>query len=263
MARAFNATSGVIGHEIINEPWAGNWYADPFLMVPGIADRLNLQPLYDRVQRAIRRGDSQHAILFESVTWDDFFPVGFNETPGGDPNTGLSFHYYGNVNLNASTQFDSRAKDWARLRAAPLLTEFDIGNSPDGAPPTGSPRARDRRRRQSLLAGVSRRAAPQLCRAARRMAMQCGAEAGPPGGASIAPHSPHWGQCQEDVMAVHHASCDAAVARSLGDVPVDAVRDARATDGDSASLRPRAHLEALASAAGVGLPSEAAIGRMV
>jgi len=100
VAKAFNTSDAVIGHEIMNEPWAGNWYANPFLMVPGISDRLNLQPMYDRVQRAIRAGDTAHPILFESVTWDDFIPVGFNHTPGGDANVALSFHYYDPPNLN-------------------------------------------------------------------------------------------------------------------------------------------------------------------
>ncbi len=40
--------------------FAGNVYADPSLIVPGVADRANLYPMYQRLHRAIRQWDDQH-----------------------------------------------------------------------------------------------------------------------------------------------------------------------------------------------------------
>ena len=36
----------VIGYDIINEPWAGDFYEDPLIMVPGEAGKRNLQPMF-------------------------------------------------------------------------------------------------------------------------------------------------------------------------------------------------------------------------
>ena len=57
-------------------------YRNPLLIVPGVADRLSLQPAYNTLQKAIRKEDEQHNIFFEGVTWD-FFEVGFTKVPGG------------------------------------------------------------------------------------------------------------------------------------------------------------------------------------
>jgi hypothetical protein len=40
--------------------FAGNVYANPSLIVPGVADRANLYPMYQRLHRAIRQWDDQH-----------------------------------------------------------------------------------------------------------------------------------------------------------------------------------------------------------
>jgi len=63
----------------MNEPFAGNWWKDPLLMVPGVADRKNLAPMYDNLNTWIRGQDEDHIVLFESVTWDDFIPVGTSQ----------------------------------------------------------------------------------------------------------------------------------------------------------------------------------------
>jgi endoglycosylceramidase len=84
----------------------GDAVKDPFLMVPGVADRVNLQPVYERVASAIRAVAPALPIFFESVwvapfgarvslvsckdlmaratqvTWDDVL-VGFTQSPGG------------------------------------------------------------------------------------------------------------------------------------------------------------------------------------
>lgn len=67
-------------------------------MIPGVADRLRLQPLYDKVASAIYSVDEKHFIFFESVTWEiagigEAF--GFEHVPGGPGYANrsvLSFH---------------------------------------------------------------------------------------------------------------------------------------------------------------------------
>ncbi|CAF4535159.1 unnamed protein product, partial [Rotaria magnacalcarata] len=56
-------------YELINEPWAGNYIADPLLLLPGIAGATNLQPFYDKLAKAIRSVDEDTLIFYEPVTW--------------------------------------------------------------------------------------------------------------------------------------------------------------------------------------------------
>jgi hypothetical protein len=62
----------LIGYEILNEPWAGDVIADPLLLIPGVADKQNLQPFYEKVAAAIRSVQPTTGVLFfEGMTWDD------------------------------------------------------------------------------------------------------------------------------------------------------------------------------------------------
>ena len=101
-------------------------YRHPTLLVPGIADYLNLQPTYDALQKAIRQVDDQHIIFFEGVTWD-FFDVGFTEVPGGklyQNRSVLSYHYYEPPDFSKSLNFEARMLDLERLKCGGFLTEM-------------------------------------------------------------------------------------------------------------------------------------------
>jgi len=130
VAENFASNDNVIGYEIINEPWSGNLWSNPLRMVPMWADYFNLQPMYDRVNNYIRQIDDKHLIFFESVTWDDFFPIGFSHAPGGKQfanRSVLSYHYYDQPNVNGiQSQIYSRKKDMKRLNIGGMMTEFDI-----------------------------------------------------------------------------------------------------------------------------------------
>jgi endoglycosylceramidase len=92
----------ILGYEIINEPWAGNVYQQPSLLLPGVAGSQNLQPLYDSISAAIRESDPDHIIFYEPVTWGMIFNgtvsgSGFTHVPGGHEHADksvFSFHYY-------------------------------------------------------------------------------------------------------------------------------------------------------------------------
>lgn len=101
-AQAFAATPSVLGYELINEPFAGNFYADPALLLPGVAGGKNLQRMYDTVATAIYSHDTRHLLFYEPVTWGMIFDgktagSGFTHVPGGAAHANTSvftFHYY-------------------------------------------------------------------------------------------------------------------------------------------------------------------------
>lgn len=47
VATAFKDNPYVIGYEIINEPWPGNFYKNPLVMIPGLSEVFNLQRFHD------------------------------------------------------------------------------------------------------------------------------------------------------------------------------------------------------------------------
>ncbi|EFA75181.1 hypothetical protein PPL_11255 [Heterostelium album PN500] len=135
IASTFKTSTNTIGYELINEPWAGDIFVDPFLLYPGVADKKNLQPMYDRLNTGIRSIDSEHIIFFESVTWDELPKgVGFDHVPGGDEYrnlSALSYHYYVPPDFSIDEIMDVRMKDLDKLGCAGMLTEFggNVGDS--------------------------------------------------------------------------------------------------------------------------------------
>jgi endoglycosylceramidase len=96
VAETFKDSPFVLGYELINEPFAGNVYTNPSLIIPGVADRTNLYPMYQRLHRAIRQWDDQHVIFYEGAT-NDLWEVGFTEGPGGpafNDREAFAYHIY-------------------------------------------------------------------------------------------------------------------------------------------------------------------------
>ena len=81
VAQIFKDVPNVIGYNLINEPFAGNTFAKPWLIIPGMADFFNLQRVYDRLHKEIRKVDNENLIFFEGVTWEN--TVGFTRVPVG------------------------------------------------------------------------------------------------------------------------------------------------------------------------------------
>jgi len=84
VAEAFHDTPGVLGYEIINEPFVGDAWHDPTLLIPGRADKVNLYPLYMDAAEAIRKNDDDTLIFFEKTIVNAIGSLGFPTVPGGD-----------------------------------------------------------------------------------------------------------------------------------------------------------------------------------
>jgi endoglycosylceramidase len=82
IANEFQNDPSILGYELINEPWAGDVYKNPKLLLPGIADKERLQPAYDVLAENIRQYDNNTLIFFAAVTWDDIVSCGFDHAPG-------------------------------------------------------------------------------------------------------------------------------------------------------------------------------------
>jgi endoglycosylceramidase len=134
VAATFRARSSVLGYELINEPFAGNVYENPLLMVPGVADLHKLQPAYDGLSAAIREEDEDALIFFAGVTWDDFdarkwYGEGFSAAPGGERfanRSVLAYHFYAPPQKRGqeASYFAEKQREARRLGVGGMLTEF-------------------------------------------------------------------------------------------------------------------------------------------
>eukprot|EP01121_Diplochlamys_sp_Union-15-3_P017331 TRINITY_DN6080_c0_g1_i1.p1 TRINITY_DN6080_c0_g1~~TRINITY_DN6080_c0_g1_i1.p1 ORF type:complete len:410 (-),score=39.87 TRINITY_DN6080_c0_g1_i1:66-1184(-) len=132
VASQFKDIPNLLAYELINEPFCGDIYSHPEYLEPITADFQNLQPLYAKINQAMRKVDNQHIIMFEPVTWADY-GSGFTEVPGGDDyknRSVLSYHHYVPPDINVEDTFLVREQDMERLGCGGFLTEFDINGDP-------------------------------------------------------------------------------------------------------------------------------------
>ena len=100
VSNSMSKLNSVLGYEYINEPWAGDIYFSPALLIPGVAGSTNLLPMYDNLYETIRKYDNETLVFYEPVTWGIIFNgtfagTGFERAPANDPSrTVLSWHYY-------------------------------------------------------------------------------------------------------------------------------------------------------------------------
>ena len=128
LAARFSGRPEVLGIELINEPWAGDIYASPPLLLPGVADLRTLQPAYQVVAAEVRARDDAVLLFFEGTTWSDL-GFGFTEVPGGPAYANLSvvaFQYYVPPQLPGSEEFDffAHIENARQLQCGYMLTEF-------------------------------------------------------------------------------------------------------------------------------------------
>lgn len=130
VATSFRDQPGILGYELINEPWAGDMYRNPLLMVPGVADYHNLAPFYEKLQSSIRSVDPDRILFMESITFEDI-RCGFSTVPGGaqfQNRTVLSYHFYQPPNVNSRQAIRERLRESKKLGCGAMLTEFFVAD---------------------------------------------------------------------------------------------------------------------------------------
>jgi endoglycosylceramidase len=148
VAQRFQNNTYVLGYELLNEPFAGDIYRDPGLLLPGVTDARYLLPLYQKMHTAIRQYDQNHIIFFEPMVFD-IGPSGFNEGPGGpayNDRQVYSFHIYCQPTDKGGDPTDMRAcsiedelywdlamSDLKRMNLGGMLTEFGAVNDSETA----------------------------------------------------------------------------------------------------------------------------------
>lgn len=92
-SQALAANPYVVGFDPLNEPFAANPFREPKLAIPGIQDKRELAPMYERIyNEAYHPADSEAIMWFEPNQFPDtvgvqkgyVFPVGFEVPPGGE-----------------------------------------------------------------------------------------------------------------------------------------------------------------------------------
>ncbi|MHB8219947.1 MAG: cellulase family glycosylhydrolase [Acidimicrobiales bacterium] len=123
LAKTFARSANVIGYDVFNEPWPGTTW-EPCLTDPhGCASLVTkeLDPLYAKVDRAIRRYDHTHIVFAEPFV---LFNYGTATTtvarPAGDPATGMAFHQYA-TSPAAAAQTLKNAVAWSATTGGALL----------------------------------------------------------------------------------------------------------------------------------------------
>jgi endoglycosylceramidase len=96
VASYFKNEENVLGYELINEPFVGNFYKDASLFLNGKAGRKFLEPMYEKIHKKIRSVDDKKLIFIEPQMGNSI-QSGFISTPGGEKyknRTVYSYHIY-------------------------------------------------------------------------------------------------------------------------------------------------------------------------
>jgi len=97
LAERFAASPNILGYDFINEPWPGTTWEPCGANAGGCPDldRAELDPFYTGATAAVRKSDRQHLVFGEPFVLINFGNSTTNiALPGGDANSGLSFHVY-------------------------------------------------------------------------------------------------------------------------------------------------------------------------
>jgi endoglycosylceramidase len=133
LAQEYVGAQNILGYNLLNEPWVGDTWSDPTLLVLGTADHKVMEALWNKASKEIRTVDKDTLIFFEGATFDIL--SGFNNVPLGDGSRSVhSFHYYKPPQVGSiSTTLKNRIKDNQRLKTAGMMTEFLFWMADDAA----------------------------------------------------------------------------------------------------------------------------------
>lgn len=132
MAQELGDSDAILGWDLINEPWPGTDFGPCLEAGPGCPDQdtNSLDPYYARMTTAIRDAGADQLIFGEPWVLFNFGEPDTNiALPGGDANSGLSFHVY-TLSDDKVPVVMEKAQKWSEQTGGALLnTEF--GADPD------------------------------------------------------------------------------------------------------------------------------------
>ncbi len=132
LAGRFAANRGVLGYDLINEPWPGTTYTDCIVVAGGCPtlDHDRLDPYYARMDAAVRAAGDHHLTFAEPWV---LFNFGQSQTniarPGGDADSGMAFHSY-TADVSREPDVLSNAEAWSSGTGGALL-ESEFGATQD------------------------------------------------------------------------------------------------------------------------------------
>ena len=132
MAQRLAGSDAILGWDLLNEPWPGTNFGPCIESGPGCPaqDKASLDPYYSRMTGAIRNAGAEQLVFGEPWVLFNFGEPDTNiALPGGDANSGLSFHVYPLSDDKVPVVMD-KAEAWSATTGGALLnTEF--GANPD------------------------------------------------------------------------------------------------------------------------------------
>ncbi|KAH8863342.1 Endoglycoceramidase [Schistosoma japonicum] len=138
MTERFGNKRNLLGYNLLNEPAPGNFYKNPFLLLPHNSGG-NLLSFYDYLVNMIRETDKETLIFYESVTYGIYFPfvngipgTGIKRVPGllqdemARKKSVLSYHHY--CWILQSERAEDNIPSWKRYICEKILLNYAFSN---------------------------------------------------------------------------------------------------------------------------------------